>query len=292
MSVSKGAASSLQALQENNFAGETPEQQEAHRAIDRKYRRRNKRRGSKPVPFPRFRKGELERLFAERCGGKTLPDDDAGRDYLRLMADHLAQLSADAIRWWARAWAPWAGDAAELDDLVELVGPGKRWTKNRLAKELNLDNATRTRLDIRTIGAVDRTKAQRKSDSDRRKAERERARRAEAGARPHAMSAAQLKPWLELGISESTFHRRNRKAKIADSDSCRILLESRCDTIHCQGAPPPFRGGSEARAVSGAKSRAVLLAGLDGESLSGTARARVPLTRQRIQPTPAPATRQ
>ena len=80
---------------------------------------KKKQLSSGAAGFTNFRKGELERLYAERCGN-TLPDNDAGRDYLRLMADHLAQRGEDCVRWWARDWAPWAGDD-ELDALIEDV---------------------------------------------------------------------------------------------------------------------------------------------------------------------------
>jgi len=229
------------------FAGETPAQRWDHREIAWRYGQ-DKRRDAK---FLNFRKCELERLFSMRYGMWQLPDDDAGRGDLCLMADHLAQLGEDHVRRWACIWAPWAGDS-ELDDLIEQVGPGRRWKAQALANELGLDNATRTRLRIRTIGAVDRTKAQRGEDYKIRKAAAEATRRAKAGAAPHALSAARLKPWLPLGISESTYYRRKRQNDSGDSNSCRIFLESQCSTNCCQGAPPP-PGGSWARAEADAE---------------------------------------
>jgi hypothetical protein len=101
------------------YADETPAQRFDHREIAHRYREQKKQLSSGAAGFTNFRKGELERLYAERCGN-TLPDNDAGRDYLRLMADHLAQRGEDCVRWWARDWAPWAGDD-ELDALIEDV---------------------------------------------------------------------------------------------------------------------------------------------------------------------------
>jgi hypothetical protein len=70
------------------------------------------------------------------------------------MADHLAQLGKKYIEAWASLWAPWLSDE-ETDALIEDVGAGKYWTAAALGEELNLDDATRKRLDIRTIRPVD-----------------------------------------------------------------------------------------------------------------------------------------
>jgi hypothetical protein len=110
--------------------------------------------GPKWLLFPRLRKRALERIFIDRYGSRTLPDDDAGRDDLRLMADHLAQLSKNHVAAWASLWAPWLS-AEETDALIEEVGSGKYWTAEALGKELNLDDATATRLGTRTIRPVD-----------------------------------------------------------------------------------------------------------------------------------------
>lgn len=53
---------------------------------------------------------------------------------------------------------------AELDALIARVG--RRWKADALARELCLDDATRARLKIKTIGAIDCSKAQRLERSD------------------------------------------------------------------------------------------------------------------------------
>jgi hypothetical protein len=223
---------------EKSYADETREQRARHLEIRLEQQRRRRRTRRSPK-FPNLRKRELETIFAERYGGQ-LPDDDAGRGDLRLMGDHLAQLSTHHVVAWACAWAPWADDD-EIDILIELVGPGKHWKADALGKELNLDDAMRTRLKIRTIGAVDRTKAQRMKRCRKRKAATEAARRAEAGAVPRTMSAARLKPWEALGISRRTYY-RNWARGTDGTNSCPILLESQLGTKQCHGGPPRERG--------------------------------------------------
>jgi hypothetical protein len=222
----KSARAVAQEPQPKNYSDETPKQQADHREIEQRYRKQNR----KPVLFARLRKCELERFFADRWGD-TLPDDDAGRADLRLMADHLAQLGDGYIRQWTDARAPWLSDD-QADALIAEVGPGTHWKADALARELRLDDATRTRLKIRTIGAIDRTKAQRAKRSKKQKAMAVADRRAKAGAVPRAMSEARLKPWLALGISESTYRRNKRR----DSNSSPILLYSQ-GTKRCQGSP-------------------------------------------------------
>src|SRR5450631_2635073 len=173
--LSKSARAAAQEPAPKNYSDETPKQQADHREIEQRYRKQNR----KPVLFARLRKCELERLFADRWGD-TLPDDDAGRADLRLMADHLAQLGDGYIRQWADAQAPWLSDD-QADTLIDEVGSGKHWKADALARELGLDDATRTRLRIRTIGAVDCTKAQRAKRSKKQKAMAVAERRAKAG---------------------------------------------------------------------------------------------------------------
>jgi hypothetical protein len=123
------------------------------------------------------------------------------------MLDHLAQLGEDHARRWAAQWAPWtAGDV--LDDLIEGVGNGKRWSRTALGKALRLTNAERVMLNIRTIQPVDRTAAQLKQDRKEREAERKRLCRSKAGAKPRAQSTERSRPWLSLGISRATYFRR------------------------------------------------------------------------------------
>jgi hypothetical protein len=220
------------------YSNETPAQQAQHEKIAKRYRRPKGRSTRAPTLFAHLRMAELERLFFDRCGSNNLPDDDAGRDDLRLWLDHAAQLGIHYITGRARVLACWLTEG-ELDGEIKRAGRGKYWTADDLGKELNLTDAERTRLDIRTIAPVDRTKSQRMKRSKRRRATAEARRRANAGAKPHALSEARRKPWLALGISERTYHRRKCLVGSGGSDSCPILLESLSGTNHCHHERQP-----------------------------------------------------
>ena len=214
------------------FAGETLTQIAKHREIARRYRRRR----NKTNFLPRLRIAELERIFAMRYGGKLLPDDDAGREDLRLMADHFAQIDPNRIRTWVATWMPTL-TPAELDPLIANVGTGRWWKADALARELGLDDATRTRLKIKTIGAVDCSKAKRKTRRRCRRNAADRARRAKAGARPHAQSAAQTMPWLDEGVSRRTWYRRRAQNGTDGTSSRPIDRRSSIEKNQCHGAP-------------------------------------------------------
>ena len=131
---------------------------------------------------------ELERVFRLRYG-RCLPDDDAGREDLTLVAHHIAHLRGEVVEHilgWARRWAPWMPDA-EATALAESVTADRRkFTADQLAWALGLSMAERTALKITTIGAFDLGKAERAElrKAKRRAADKERrARKARAAGR-------------------------------------------------------------------------------------------------------------
>jgi hypothetical protein len=147
-----------------------------HREIARRYKAKSRER---PVSMAALRIAELRRLFKARYGD-TLPDDDAGRDEVFVMANHLARRPGDQrqrIASWCEMQAPWMrGD--ELEDMItKVLANPLRWRADALAARLNLNLAERTRLRITTIGAVDRTAAQRREDRRERRRLAEQARR-------------------------------------------------------------------------------------------------------------------
>ncbi len=183
-----------------------------HAEIKRRYK--SKQVEKPPISITALRVAELRRLFFARYG-RTLPDDDSGRDDVLVMAHHLARRRGDArrlIRNWIELCAPWMpeGEAAELIDRV--VALPIRWRADKLAQRVRLTDAERRRLRICTIGAVDVTRAERKLARRLRQRQRDRARRRARGARPRgeyeAASANRLEPWIAAGVSRRTWYRR------------------------------------------------------------------------------------
>ena len=131
------------------------------------------------------------------------------------MVNHLAMLANPRLRIedWLRRCAPWL-DQALVDHLVaKAIASPIRWKADTLAKRLNLTSEERARLKIRTIGAVDLDKEQRK---DRRRAydrQAKEAKRRAAGTRPQAQSASRTKPWIVLGISRSKWYEDRRAVR-------------------------------------------------------------------------------
>jgi hypothetical protein len=169
----------------------------------------------------------LERIIVDTYGEARLPDDDDGRDLLRVMAHHLAQIGQGLIRTWVVTWAPWL-TAAELDDLIDDADPtGHLWGADELGHYIGLDDARRTRTKTTTIGAIDCDQCQRARRRKRRRKLDGRANREKAGAAPHSKSAAATQPWVKERISRATFYRRQRAARETFETNSKLLILSR-----------------------------------------------------------------
>jgi hypothetical protein len=168
-----------------------------------------------------FRVAEIDRLVVARYG-RELPDDDAGRDDVRLMVHHLAQISGDAhrrITTWIAKRAPWMSplDAGRLTDAA-LAKP-LRWRAEKLGEAFRLTDVERTELKIRTIAAIDITPAElaeRRKQHDRdRKAAARRAGGAQQRNQYEACSMGHGKPWITAGVSRSTWYRRQSERVVS-----------------------------------------------------------------------------
>jgi hypothetical protein len=185
---------------------------EARRAeIARRYRKKPRR----VVSMAALRVAELNRLFAARYGS-TLPNDDAGRDEALLMAYHIVGRAGDPrqrIAAWLELRVPWMSTAEAAELITKVLAKPLRWRADTLAARLNLMDSERHRLRIRTIGAVDVMKAQRKARRLERDRLRKQQRRRNAGAKPRrcylAAAASRIRPWAALGISRRTWYRRH-----------------------------------------------------------------------------------
>ena len=183
-----------------------------HTEIARRYKAKQ---AQKPrVSITSLRINELNRLFTARYG-HTLPDDDAGRDDIIVMAHHLARCPGEVgrrIRNWIELHAPWMTSDMAAEIIRFVISNPIKWRADTLAHRVRLTETERRRLGIRTIGAIDMTKDERKKARRLRQRQRDLARRRTQGVRPRAEyeanSISRCKPWLALGISRRTWYRR------------------------------------------------------------------------------------
>jgi hypothetical protein len=179
-----------------------------------------------------FRLAELRRLFLHRYG-RTLPDDDAGREDLWMAVNHIALGGVDVFNRCQRfvgEWAPWLpGDEAKK--MVEkIIAKPYRFRAGTLCQRLRLTEAERILLKIKTIRAIDATES-----PAQRKTRKQRERRADARAkRPPPLTAS--KPWEAEGICRRTWERRRvakPDANISSADyyTCFNLCDRRLPVV-------------------------------------------------------------
>lgn len=176
--------------------------------------RRRYARGRPKFSWVKRRVRDLEKTYGYYFG-RPLPDDDNSRDLALIMCHHLAGAYDDprhSIPQWLEAWAPWLSIVDARTMVADAIAKPRRWKADTLAWRLKLDDATRTRLGITTIGSVDVSREERAARREQRKYRRLLDRRRHSGIKPRAQYEAQAvsnaKPWLELGISRRTWYRR------------------------------------------------------------------------------------
>jgi hypothetical protein len=180
----------------------------------------------------RLRLGDLRRLLGDR-NGSALPDDDAGREYLKelllpiSLGPHEAVKGCRAIEIWGptdrmrreiEQWAPWMqeDEAEELLDEINQMPTWERKPKARtLGERLQVLYGERGRLQLKTIGCCDMTEAGMALIRRQKKRQRDRLRRLSQGAESRAVYLAAHKtskeqPWLKLGIKRSTWYSKHR----------------------------------------------------------------------------------
>jgi len=185
-----------------------------HADISRRYKRKQ------PFNMAMLRVAELHRLFRDRYDGGDcyeLPPDDSGRHDLHLLLHHLVNLHGDPQRMHKaiKARAPWLQPDEADKKIRSVFAQPIKWRADTLAKELGLTESTRSRLQIRTIGSVDMTRAERKQARRLRQRQRDRARRRALGAKSQANSINRTKPWLAAGISRATWYRQRETSSRA-----------------------------------------------------------------------------
>jgi hypothetical protein len=166
--------------------------------------------------FITFRMAELFRYFNHLYGAAPLPNDDAGRDDIKLMFQVLSTTTSPDHRMVdvARTWAPWLPEGELAALVADVVEHPRRFKADTIAVRLGITDDIRILLDLRTIGAIDRPAKQRKADRE------ERARLAKEQKRRSAkipslaemrVSRQKKQPWQAAGISRATWYRRRQQ---------------------------------------------------------------------------------
>ncbi len=165
-------------------------------------------------------------MFFAYTSGAILPDDDAGRDDVLILAQHAARLNGDPARNIAghvQQWCPWMGEA-ELAALVRrvLARPIK-WTADALGHRVGLLDVVRTMLRITTIRPIDVPAA----ELERRRRDRWNAkRRTRTRIEYLAASLSRAKPWEAEGVCRRTWERRRGAKAVSQvrvsKDSSRV----------------------------------------------------------------------
>lgn len=190
-------------------------------ALGQEGRIKSRRVDWKPSP-EMMRLREIEKLIRHRHDG-MVPDpedtDDRGTCLAYVTAAAFS-CAGQAVEGWCRRWAPWISES-ELVEIKARAGKRRRMiTADGAAAMLSLTWAERMELGIKTIGACDISKADRKKLAKERKRTRDRVRqehrRRAAGRsdrKSHApQSLEQIKPWVADGISRATWYRRRETA--------------------------------------------------------------------------------
>jgi hypothetical protein len=187
------------------------------RRQERAEARKKKRRRFTGPAIVTLRMAEIFRVFVHRYGGAPLPDDDAGRDDIRLAFQLLSTTDNAGHRMVAvaRIWAPWMS-SADLEALVAgVLAHPRRFKADTVAARLGITDEIRTLLKLRTIGAIDRPAEQRASDRREQQRLAKLQKRRAAGILTIAetrAARARKEPWIEAGMARSTWYRRRQQA--------------------------------------------------------------------------------
>lgn len=147
--------------------------------IRRRYAHKGKV-GKRTRSMAAIRLSELTRWLDYTSGAGALKPSEHSILIARIFAHHLGGLpdSARRIDAWLNHYAPWL-DIPSRERLISQVNECQiKWSADKLAWKIGLTDQLRTNLKIRTIGAIDCTKEQRKERRKRQHAERQKRLRA------------------------------------------------------------------------------------------------------------------
>lgn len=200
-----------------------------------------------------LRSSELERIFRERFHGR-IPDSLEGRKALQVMAEQILLLNRTHIAvGWVKSRAPWLDDDEVKDLVAKAAGSARRLSADVLGWRIELTIAERTRLKIKTIGAIGFTAAQRQGLRKERAKVRKQAERRAMGSRKRseyeANSASRTRPWEAFGWSRATWYRRGKPDLPPRETGPGTIVVSKNDPIEAALVSRPVQGrGAQERA--------------------------------------------
>jgi hypothetical protein len=193
-----------------------PSYPEQVRRQERADARKRRRRFATPA-IVTFRMAELFDYFNWLYGKAPLPDDDAGRDDIKLMFQVLSTTSRADLRMVdvARTWAPWMPPDELTSMVADVVAHPRRFKADTVAARLGITDEIRTLLKLRTIGAIDKPAEVRAAERREQQRLAKEQKRRDAGI-PTIAEARAIRtgkqPWRGAGISRSTWYRRRQRA--------------------------------------------------------------------------------
>ena len=217
--------------------------------------------------------GSLNALFAYRYRGDrenyVFPDDDAGREDLKILLHHYALNNPLAMPRIIKLRAPWMDEAAAARLIDQIGAFPQKWRAGTLGQKLNFTGAEWRALRLRTIAPVDMTKQERAAFSQALARRRRQAKRRAKGKKPRAEwlaahSARRRRPWEAFGISRRTWYRRGKPCLPAGGTSVDTIKILKATT---RPVPPSTgMGGADGWPRGTAASRTAEARSLQSES--------------------------
>jgi hypothetical protein len=164
--------------------------------------------------------------------GAGLPNDDAGREDLVLLLNHIAQNRENPYNKMIRAarlWALWM-PRAEAEALVaQILEKPRRYQAKTLGRLMRLTRQEHQLGHIQTIRPFDKDDAEVAEETRRKDREKKRAKRQRNGAVSReeylANSKSRSEPWKPLGMSRPTYYRKLKAGEISSETSASHPLE-------------------------------------------------------------------
>jgi hypothetical protein len=189
---------------------------------------------------------ELERYLEYRYG-QVLPDDDAGREDLVILLNHVAQNRHDPrakVLACILGWAPWMAPA-EAEALADkIVAKPRKYKATTLGRLLRLTREEQVELDIETIRPFDKTDTEMEEERQRKDRGAKTAKRRSDGVVPReeylAKSKTKTEPWKPLNMSRSTYYRKLKAGEIPSETGVSGVLDTCSYSADTVVSPEPI----------------------------------------------------